>query len=492
VKAVIETANQVANIYINDTRNVLENYTLGVGMQIKGMMSDITISNNDIEEILKNETSGLGMDAIICQLDQNDGKIVIVKSPFTLSLQFEDFPSSVLLLEDGEVTSFETKNSIIAVEALSASTGTYLIVSKNIERKIVDHRDKINDAILEYAHLSSTKTGLKMTFIAFFSSVILLLLMIVILAGIIFANRIVRPVNKLIYAAKNISLGNYNSPITAPESKNELDILISSFNIMIDKLEEQKNELIISNRQNAWRDIARKIAHEIKNPLTPIQLAAERLRKKYNAEIRTDPEVFTTCIDTIIRQVNCIGTLVKEFSDFARMPDPKFEDTNIVSLIKEMMFLQSNSNKNIQFHIMYDGAESEYICYVDPFQMNQVFMNLLQNAINAINESSTSNAAEGNIYILIDNDKSSNEYHVTVEDDGPGFSHGALSHALDPYYTTRGAGSGLGLAIVYKIVIEHSGRVEIANSKKFGGASVTITIQKQITKHSPEQGASRA
>jgi two-component system nitrogen regulation sensor histidine kinase NtrY len=480
VKAVIETANQVANIYINDTRNVLENYTLGVGMQIKGMMSDITISNSDIEEILKNETSGLGIDAIICQLSRKDGRVVVAKSPFTLSLQFEDIPQNVLFLEDGEVTSFETKNSIIAVEALSSGTGTYLMVSKNIERKIVDHRDKINDAILEYAHLSSAKTGLKMTFIAFFSSVIILLLLIVILAGIIFANRIVRPVNKLIYAAKNVSLGNYNSPITVPKSKNELDILISSFNIMTTKLEEQKNELIISNRQNAWRDIARKIAHEIKNPLTPIQLAAERLRRKYNAEIKTEPEIFTTCIDTIIRQVNCIGTLVKEFSDFARMPDPKFENTNVINLIKEVVFLQNNSNKNIQFHVKYSGIDAEYVYYIDPSQMNRVFMNLLQNSINAINENvckrSEQDLIQGNIYISINNDEISNEYRIVVEDDGPGFSPGAINHALDPYYTTRENGSGLGLAIVYKIIIEHSGHVEIANSKEFGGASVVITL----------------
>ncbi|MDR2075263.1 MAG: HAMP domain-containing protein [Holosporales bacterium] len=469
VKAVIEDANKVADIYIQETRNALENYAYGVGMQLKGVMEDIMITPKNIEEVLSNETSGLGIDAVVFQIIRGMDRVILAKSPFTLSLQFEELPGSVYTLDDGDVISWESKQSAIAVEAINRDNGIYLIVSKNIDPKILAHKHKIKDAVYAYTSMASQRTGLKITFMTFFSCVIALLLAIVVLIGVLFANRVMRPVNKLIFAAKNISLGDYNSPIEAPRFKNELDILISSFNIMIAKLKEQRNALAISNRQNAWRDIARKIAHEIKNPLTPIQLSAERLKRKYSDEIKTDKEIFITCIDTIIRQVRCIGSLVKEFSDFARMPAPKLEDTDIVSIIKETVFIQSSSHRNINFHISLNGNE---VCThnVDSSQMNQVMMNLLQNSINAIEESKK----YGNICISLR--KREDSLSIVVEDDGPGFSQYALEHALDPYYTTRESGNGLGLAIVYKIVLEHGGQVYLSNSEKFKGASVEVSL----------------
>lgn len=471
VKEVIESANQVANIYVNETKNALENYAYGVGMQLRGLIGDVMIDNSDIDEILSNETSGLGIDAILFQSSNNfNEKNVIAKSPFALSVQFEDIPKEVLFLKGGEVFSWESKQLVIAIEAINPESGIYLMVSKNIDQKIFDHKHSIKRAIHEYTSIANQRTGLKITFITFFSGVILLLLMIVILSGIVFANKIVKPVNKLICAAKNVSLGNYNSPIVAPKFKNELDILISSFNIMVSKLEEQKKAIIISNRQNAWRDIARKIAHEIKNPLTPIQLSAERLKKKYANEITMDKDVFTMCVDTIIRQVHCIGNLVNEFSDFARMPAPKFETVDFAKIVKEAVFLQSNSNKNIKFHMLLNSGNS-YVAYIDPFQINQVLINLLQNSINSIIESSKA----GNVYVSLSTSKD-NGYNLVVEDDGPGFSENALEHALDPYYTTRESGNGLGLAIVYKIIVEHGGVIELSNSEKHGGASVKIML----------------
>lgn len=473
VKATIENANQVAEIYIQETRKALENYAYGVGMQLNGVINDIMISRNNIEEILSSETSGLGIDAIVFQEIKGDAKIILAKSPFTLSLQFEDMPQDALSLDNGEVLSWESKQFVIAINVLDKNSGIYLMVSKSIDQNILDHKHKIKNAIHEYTSLATQRTVLKVTFMTFFSSMIILLLVTVILTGILFANRIMKPVNNLIYAAKNISLGNYNSPITAPKFKNELDILISSFNIMIAKLAEQRKELAISNRQNAWRDIARKIAHEIKNPLTPIQLSAERLKRKYNTQITTDREVFITCIDTIIRQVHCIGALVKEFSDFARMPEPKLENTDLAQLVRETVLLQTSSHKSINFHVNLSNS-TKYLCYIDSSQITQVIMNLLQNSINAIME----NKKNGNIYISLQ--KETENCVMLFEDDGPGFSTNALEHALDPYFTTREAGNGLGLAVVYKIIIEHEGQIELSNSTAFGGASVKIVLPSNL------------
>ncbi len=469
IKGIIDNANQVAEVYIKETRNALENYVYGVGMQLKGVMDDFMVSKTHIDEILNNETSGLGIDAIVFESVTENEKIVIAQSPFSMSIQAESMPHEVWGLNEGEVMSWETEKQAIAVNVLDKNGRIYLMVAKDIDSRILNHKHKIKDAVHEYTSLANQRTGLKITFMTFFSSIIILLLAIVILTGVLFANRITKPVGKLIYAAKNISAGNYETAIVAPKINNEFDILISSFNIMASKLEAQRKELAISNRQNAWRDIARKIAHEIKNPLTPIQLSAERLKRKYNNEILKDREVFVTCIDTIIRQVHCIGSLVKEFSDFARMPTPKLENADIIQLIKETVFLQSSSYKNIEFHIELNGYRT-CCCYIDPAQMNQVLMNILQNSINAIIENNT----RGNIYINLT--KRANSIIIFIEDDGPGFSQHALLHGFDPYYTTREAGSGLGLAIVYKIIIEHGGQIELNNSNKFGGASVKIVL----------------
>ena len=474
VKIAINNANQVSDIYINDMKQALENYAYGIGLRLQECMQGNVIEKTELEHVLNTETSGLGMDAVVMQITDEE-RNVIAKSPFTLSLQFESVPEGVNYLGDGDLLSWESNNSILAMEVLDSSTSLYLIVSRPVDQTIIDHKSKIKTAVHEYTTIATQRAGLKITFMMFFSAITILMLSFVILTGLIFANRIVKPVNKLITAAKNVSLGKYNSPIHADKFRNEFDILISSFNMMISKLEEQKKDIIISNRQNAWRDIARKIAHEIKNPLTPIQLSAERLKRKYKNEISTDPAVFETCIETIIRQVSCIGNLVKEFSDFARMPAPKMENTDIMKLIRETVFLQSTANKDIIFEI--SSKEESFFCYVDASQMNQVMINLLQNSVNAIKERDYQDKNE-KIFekIKVKFSIFDDMYKVTVEDTGPGFSGSALEHALDPYYTTRESGSGLGLAIVYKIVIEHGGSVDLKNSDDLGGACVSIQI----------------
>ncbi len=167
--------------------------------------------------------------------------------------------------------------------------------------------------------------------------------------------------------------------------------------------------------------------------------------------------------------MNCIGALVKEFSDFARMPAPKLENIDLIQLIKETMLLQNNSHKNINFHVNLNNITNCF-CYIDPSQITQVIMNLLQNSINAIIE----NKDDGNIYINLQKERKS--CIIIFEDDGLGFSISALEHALDPYFTTRKSGNGLGLAVVYKIITEHGGQIELSNSKVFKGASVKIIL----------------
>lgn len=238
---------------------------------------------------------------------------------------------------------------------------------------------------------------------------------------------------------------------------------------------------LVAQRKAAWSDVARKIAHEIKNPLTPIQLSAERLKRKYLKEIQTDPDTFAECINTIIRQVAQIGKLVTEFSGFARMPEPVMKPENINELIKQTLFLHSQAHRDILF----DFQTTEDVCLIncDANQMSQVLTNLIQNAINAVSldeflqrrQEKLETFETFNPRISISLEHRRNRCRVVVEDNGPGLPLEGREKLLDPYYTTHKKGTGLGLAIVAKIVEDHRGTLELLDSE-LGGAKIVVEL----------------
>jgi two-component system nitrogen regulation sensor histidine kinase NtrY len=475
VKNVIDNAKDVASIYIDDVKFNMENFTNGMAEEVRSCINEFTVNGTKVQNIIEAETAALKVDVAVIQSTGIGALTVIANTPFSMSLQYEDLPGEIELLDRGGVITWESGDRVISGTIIDHNLGIYLIAATPIDKTILDHKHRIKTAVMEYTNLATQRAGIKISFMVVFSAITVMLLLIAILVGILFANRILEPINKLIVATKNIASGDYNTPIRVRIIKNEWDILIATFNDMMMKLERQKQQLIVSNRQNAWRDIARKIAHEIKNPLTPIQLSAERLKSKYSKEIQTQPEVFTSCISTIVRQVGCIEKLVKEFSDFARMPTPKFERIDITKLLREIVFMQANANRKILFHQTYDVEP--LLCAIDQDQINRAIVNLLQNSVNAITENSQATEdVIGNIVLHMWED--GNVMHMTIDDDGPGFLDGSLEKALDPYYTTRAAGTGLGLSIVHKIVTDHSGEIVLGKSRLLHGASIAISLPK--------------
>lgn len=225
-------------------------------------------------------------------------------------------------------------------------------------------------------------------------------------------------------------------------------------------------DLIAAQKQAAWADVARRLAHEIKNPLTPIQLSAERIKRKYDKEIK-DKEVFSECLDAITRQVDHIGNLIDEFSAFARMPLPKMEMTNLSSLCISLFSQQSHIWKTIKFTS--DVQENIHmIC--DKNQFYQVIVNLLKNSAEALLESNTKNP-EINLKLIIDK----KGIILSIADNGPGFSKDKKDQFLEPYITTRSKGTGLGLPIVKKIVEDHKGSIILMDNQPYG-ALVKLTF----------------
>lgn len=233
-------------------------------------------------------------------------------------------------------------------------------------------------------------------------------------------------------------------------------------------------ELLSAQRKAAWADVARRIAHEIKNPLTPIQLSAERLRRKYLKEIASDPDTFQTCTDTIIRQVGDIGRMVDEFSAFARMPSPVMKPQNVNELCRQAVFLQSSAHPDIRYTTDLPPGPLTVPC--DGRQISQALTNLLQNAADAIEGRVVPEGTErvpGQIHVAVVADEE--QVVITLEDNGKGLPVEERDRLTEPYVTTRAKGTGLGLAIVKKIMEDHGGELLLAD-REGCGARVQLVI----------------
>jgi two-component system nitrogen regulation sensor histidine kinase NtrY len=240
---------------------------------------------------------------------------------------------------------------------------------------------------------------------------------------------------------------------------------------------DDMTNLVSAQRSAAWGDVARRIAHEIKNPLTPIQLSAERLRRKYSKEITSDPEVFEQCTQTIIRQVGDIGRMVDEFSSFARMPAPTMRDEDAHELVRQAMFLQSVGNPGIGYDLTAPDGSVPLVC--DGRLVAQALTNVLKNASEAVlakfdPDGALNSAAPGKGRILVQLKVSDMAVEVVVQDNGIGLPSSDRDKLTEPYVTTRGKGTGLGLAIVKKIMEDHGGSVTLSDATDLHGAQVTL------------------
>ena len=232
-------------------------------------------------------------------------------------------------------------------------------------------------------------------------------------------------------------------------------------------------ELVAAQRTAAWADVARRIAHEIKNPLTPIQLSAERLKRRYLKEIKNDPDTFSACTDTIVRQVEDIGRMVDEFSSFARMPHAVLNPENLCDLCSQAIFLERNRHHDIDFEI--DLPDKPVYLRCDGRQVPQALTNLLKNAAESVVGRTGDKLPKGHINLALkeETEDGRRRVSVVVEDNGRGLPSEHRDRLLEPYVTTRTKGTGLGLAIVKKIMEDHNGDL-LLEDREGGGARVSL------------------
>lgn len=275
-----------------------------------------------------------------------------------------------------------------------------------------------------------------------------------------------RKPDKLASGNASIMNGEQRTNLHVQVTAERLGETIEGFIVTFDDI----TELVSAQRASAWGDVARRIAHEIKNPLTPITLSVDRLRRKFGEQVTTDKEGYERYLETISRHVRDIGRMVEEFVAFARMPTASFKQGDVARLMRDSVFSEKTAHEDIEYRL--ETPTAPILMTFDESQLGQVFLNLLKNAAEALEN----NSGDKRITIrMIEGDEA---VAIHVEDNGPGFPADKISTLTEPYVTTRTKGTGLGLAIVKRSVEEHKGTVTLSNAES-GGAQVTLTFAKK-------------
>ena len=470
ITTAVNNSYELAKDYVNEKRNKIESDIVLVAFDLN---KNIKLSENKIafQNYINNQR-------LLRNLDQlhliNNKKELIMTAEGTEYIPIDDRALNMVLNDDRPLKIINAfANYSGAIIKLPQYENLFLYVVRYLDEDISKYLQESEEAVNFYYTVEDQSTGIKISFALIYVILVTLLLFLSITIAIRFSSRFFVSINNLITASEEIGKGDLNTKVPEIKTDIEMEKLISNFNSMIAKLKDQQQKLVNSERMEAWESIARKLAHEIKNPLTPIQLTIDNLRSKYLDEIsKQNQEKFEVNLKTINNQINQIENLVNEFSDFARMPKPVYKKNNLrdvivlnIELLKKLdnnINFKFNSTKSIEFKFDYD-------------QINRVCFNLIKNSIESlIEKSKKTNDLNKNIDIeIIDH---IDYISLTISDTGLGFKNIKTSDLTKPYFTTKANGTGLGLSIVSKIINDHNGSIVFSNMND--GAKVEIKFYK--------------
>jgi len=471
IKTVVNNSAEVARNYVEQTRNSIE-------ADILLMVLDINNKSVMFYDNPRRFQTLLASQRLLRRLDEvhllDSSSNILMSNMVDATKEFVPPP------EEAFIKSLEGKpiritdpvtNRTSALVKLDNFIDTYLYIVKFMDPKVINYLKQTSDAITFYYIVQDKKTGIKITFAVIYTLIVSLLLFLSVIISINFASRLTKPIINLIGASEKISKGDLSSKVPKIESDEEFEKLNENFNSMIDKLKKQQDKLLMSERHSAWENVARKLAHEIKNPLTPIQLSIDRIREKYLDKVGDENKNLANYLDTMNKQIKDIEYLINEFSDFARMPKPVLKKVNLVNIISRGVNLHKMSEANIKF--IFTKKQNSYFIKADEEQLNRVFINLIKNSVESIQEKNIKNVDfKGKISIDIKED--SDYIYVSIKDNGLGFESVDKKKMLTPYFTTKKKGTGLGLAVVSKIISDHNSLISFNSIKD--GAKVEITI----------------
>ena len=470
ITTAVNNSYELARDYVNEKRNKIESDIVLVAFDLN---KNIKLFENKLvfQNYLNNQR-------LLRNLDQlhliNTKKELVMTAERTEYIPIDDRALKMVLNDDRPlkiINAFENYSG--AIIKLPQYNNLFLYVVRYLDEDISKYLQESEEAVNFYYTVEDQSTGIKISFALIYVILVTLLLFLSITIAIRFSSRFFVSINNLITASEQIGKGDLNTKVPDIKTDIEMEKLISNFNSMIIKLKDQQQKLLNSERMEAWETIARKLAHEIKNPLTPIQLTIDNLRSKYLNDIKNEnKDKFKSNLKMINNQINQIENLVNEFSDFARMPKPVYKDNNLnnvvlsnVELLKKIdkeIKINFNTNKTIRFNFDYE-------------QISRVCFNLIKNSIESLQEKAkkTPNTNKNIDIEIIDH---IDYISLTIIDTGLGFKNINTSDLTKPYFTTKTDGTGLGLSIVSKIINDHNGILTFANTDD--GAKIEIKFYK--------------
>ena len=470
ITSAVNNSYEVAKKYIEESKRSIEADIFLISIDLNRYYNVYFTNPNQFKKFVRTQRLLRKIDEIY--LIDSAGSILLKETnnpDIEFNVPTEKFFDKALEGKPVSIERTEEKKAAYMVK-LNNYIDTYLYIAKNVQPQLLNYLDATEQAVNFYYTVENNRTGIKITFAIIYIIVVSMLLFLTIVLAITFASRLTKPIINLITASKNISSGHLNSKVPEIESDEEIKTLNKNFNNMIDRLKLQQDKLLVAERFSAWESVARKLAHEIKNPLTPIQLSIDRLREKYSEKLKDDKNDFTKYLETISRQIVDIKKLVDEFSGFARMPSPILKKIDLLNVIKRSLDFYKISHKDLNIELN-TNSNKKFFIKGDSDQLYRAFINLIKNSIEAIDEKKQKDSSLlGKINVEIDKN---NEYiMIKMLDNGLGF--GDTKSMLKPYYTTKKDGTGLGLPIVSKIINEHNGDIEFIKNSK--GAEIKIYL----------------
>ena len=476
VTSAVNNSYQIAKSYTEEVRSKTQSEIILIAYDLNKSINFLNSNINQFKSFLNTQKLIRGMDEV--HIIEADGALYLTTLNDT-SLYRPPQPEALeMVLNDKRPLKILNayKNQSASIIKLENFEDKYLYIIRYLDKKISQYLLESQEALNFYYTVLNKQTGIKISFVFIYLVIVSLLLFLSISIAIKFSSRFFRSINNLIIASSNIGRGNLNIKVPEIKTDKDMEILNENFNLMIDKLKTQQEKLIINERHEAWENLARKLAHEIKNPLTPIQLTIDRLKSRYSDKLDTEKkDDFTKNLKIIGKQINQIENLVNEFSDFARMPKPILKDNNLVPLIQENINLINELDNSIL--IKFNSNKGHVILNSDNEQLSRVFFNLIKNSIESIQgKMLNNNNFKGEIDIMLI------EHALTIDfiikDNGVGFEIFAdnIRGILNPYFTTKEKGTGLGLAIVNKTINDHNGSIEFVPIEN--GAKIQIKFIK--------------